>query len=282
MAADGAAGGALDAPALGWWEALAYGLIQGLTEFLPVSSSGHLKIAHLVGLGALPRELELPFDVLLHGATLLAIVIAFRHDILAACRWRPRLWAALAAAVVPAGLAGLLARDLIEGIEAWWVVGVCYLFTAALLSAGEWVADRRRVRAHEATLALDELSVRQGLLVGLLQVTALLPGVSRSGATIAGGLLGGAAPALAVSFAFLAGLPLIAAAAAKDALDGSLGTLAEVVGVGPLAVAFLASLASGLGAIALLKLLARRRRLRWFALYCVLVAVFCFVMQARG
>ncbi|HOT11501.1 MAG TPA: undecaprenyl-diphosphate phosphatase, partial [Polyangiaceae bacterium] len=106
----------------------------------------------------------------------------------------------------------------------------------------------------------------------------LLPGVSRSGSTIAGGLLGGLRPSLAVSYSFLVGLPLIAAAAAKDTLDGGFGRLLTEVGVLPISVAFVAALVSGLGSIAALKLVVGKRRLVWFGGYCALVAGVCFWM----
>ncbi len=116
-----------DVAALGYDEALIYGLIQGLTEFLPVSSSGHLALAHLIGLGSLPAELELAFDVLLHAATLIAIVVAFMPDILKAVVAGPRFYALVAIAVVPTGIAGLLGRNWVEGAGGhFWIIGLFY------------------------------------------------------------------------------------------------------------------------------------------------------------
>ena len=268
---------------LGYGEATAYGLIQGLTEFLPVSSSGHLALAHLLGLGALPKELELAFDVLLHAATLLAIIVAFVPDIIRACTAGPRFWGVAAIAVIPTGLAGLFGKHLVEGAgEHFWIIGLLYCYTAALL----WYSERRSrqlavedvVHAHHH---LGEVTPKQAVVVGGLQILALLPGVSRSGSTIAGGLLAGMPPAVAVSFGFLVGLPLMAAAAAKDAIDpeAGFGALNDVVGLGPLAVAFVVALGSGIAAIWLLKLMVRKRRLDWFAGYCVLIALSCFVAE---
>ncbi|MDA3960515.1 MAG: undecaprenyl-diphosphate phosphatase [Planctomycetota bacterium] len=263
-------------PVLGYGAALVYGLIQGVAEFLPVSSSGHLAIAHLVGLGSLPEELELPFDVLLHAATLIAILVAFAPDIWRALRCGPRVWMILSIAVVPAGLVGLFGGDLVAAAgDSWWVMGLCYLFTATLLVTAERLSAAR----SDQTADLAQLTPRQALIVGLLQIPALLPGVSRSGSTIAGGLFGGLGPSLAVSVSFLVGLPLIAGAAAKDALDGGFAALLASVGFGPLTLAFVAALVSGLGAIVLLKLVVGQRRLVWFAGYCVLVAIACFVCE---
>lgn len=267
-------------PSLTVWEALVYGLIQGVTEFLPVSSSGHLALAHQLGLGSLPEDLELPFDVLLHAATLIAIGIAFRRDILASLAWRPRFYLCVLISIVPAGLAGATGKKYVEAAgESWWALGALYVFTAVLLTVAERNSARRALAPdtrppHEM---LGDVTPKQAAWVGGLQVLALLPGVSRSGSTIAGGLIGGMQPALAVSYAFLVGLPLIAAAAAKDAIDGGFTRLLAEVGALPLSVAFLAALISGLASIAALRLVVGKRRLVWFAGYCLVVAVVCFV-----
>jgi undecaprenyl-diphosphatase len=272
-------------PPLTLFEALVYGVIQGVTEFLPVSSSGHLAIAHLLGLGSLPAELEAPFDVLLHGATLIAIIAAFWRDILQALRPNGRLWLAIAIAVVPTGLCGLLLKDLyLSAGDHWGVLAVTYCITAGLLLFSE---KRSTMQLHQTEAITDStkpettkpdlntVTIRSAIWVGALQILSPLPGISRSGSTIAGGLLGGLTPATAVSFSFIVGLPLIAAATAKDAIDGGFAALVEVTGWMPLIVAFLSSCISGFIAIALLKLVAGRRRLHWFAWYCLIVAGLC-------
>jgi len=268
-------------PALTLWEAFVYGLIQGVTEFLPVSSSGHLALAHQLGLGSLPGDLELPFDVLLHVATLSAIGIAFRREILASMRWRPKFFGCVAVSIVPAGLAGATGKHYIEMAgDSWWLLGAFYVFTAALLVVAERISEGRGSGNDDDGRAphemLGDVTPRQALWVGVLQVFALLPGVSRSGSTIAGGLIGGMKPALAVSYAFIVGIPLIAGAAAKDAIDGGFTRLLHTVGPWPLVVAFSAAVVSGLASIAALKLVVGKRRLVWFASYCALVAFVCF------
>ncbi|MFW5752626.1 MAG: undecaprenyl-diphosphate phosphatase [Planctomycetota bacterium] len=272
---------------LGYMEAVLYGLIQGVTEFLPISSSGHLRLAHLMGLGAIPPELELPFDVLLHAATLLAIVCAFARELLVALRPRPGLWGALLVGMVPAGLAGLLAREIYIGAgRSLWLIGVFYCLTAVLLVVSERVSMRRcplgDAQASEADCADDlrALRVRQGVWVGVLQLLAPFPGVSRSGSAIAGGLLGDMTPNTAVAFSFLVGVPLIAAAAAKDVLDGNFAVLVSTLGWGPMIAAFAASLFSGLAAIAALRYVVRRRGLRWFGLYCLVLGCVCILTGA--
>ena len=275
------------APALSVWEALAYGVIQGVTEFLPVSSSGHLALAHKLGLGHIPKDVSLPFDVLLHAGTLIAIGVAFRREIIEALRWRPQFYLVVIISIVPAGLAGALGKKYVEAAgESWWILGACYVFTAVLLG----VSERISLRLHQAAPAdgapphtlLHTVTRKQALWVGLLQVLALLPGVSRSGSTISAGLLGGMRPGLAVSYSFIVGLPLIAAAAGKDAIDGGYGALLAQVGLLPLVVAFTAALVVGLASIAALKLVVGKRRLIWFGAYCGVVALVCFGMALQN
>lgn len=266
---------------LDWAAAIIYGLIQGLTEFLPVSSSGHLRLAHLLGLGGLPGELQLPFDVLLHAASLIAIVIGFRAEIQAALAAGPRLWALLLLGIVPAGLAGLLGRDLVVlAGTSWWALALGWFGTAGFLLLGQWRA--RSLPEAEQVACLESLRWRQSLLVGLGQILALLPGVSRSGSTVATGLMAGINRPVAVGFSFLIGLPLIAAATAKDALSGGFCALWQTIGPVPLAVAFVVSLLSSLLAIVLLRLVVSRDLLHWFAAYCGLLALTCLVIALLG
>ncbi len=266
---------------LSYGEAALYAVIQGLTEFLPVSSSGHLRIAHLLGLGNLPDDTQFSYDILLHGASLLAMIIAFRREILLALRPERRLWTALAIAVIPTGLAGLLASPLYRAAgRSWWIIGAFYLVTATLLTVSEQRSRRLRAADQQtgpATIEeLTAISWQQATWVGGLQLLAPFAGVSRSGSTIAGGLWSGLRPAVAVAFSFLVGIPLIAAVTAKDIVDGGLAALHGAVGSGPLLVGFALCLAVSLGAIALLRLMVRTRRFWWFAVYCFILALVCF------
>lgn len=266
---------------LGYGLAAFYGVLQGLTEFLPVSSSGHLKFAHRLGIGELPTDLELPFDVMLHAATLVAIAVAFAKEILLAAKRSLRFYVHFALAVVPAGLAGLFGKHLVTAVGAsFYGIAASYLLTMVLLA----LAHKKMQSGDVPSMgeALENIETRQAALVGGLQIFALLPGVSRSGSTIAAGLIGGMRPELAVAYSFLVGLPLIAGAAAKDALDGGFGRLIDVVGLGPIAVAFVASLVSGLLSIKLLKLVVGRRRLDLFAAYCGLLAVVALGLAVSG
>lgn len=270
---------------MGYFEALCYGIIQGLTEFLPVSSSGHLRIAHLLGLAAgLPRELELAFDVLLHLASLLAITIAFRRELMALRDAGGRFWLGFVLAAIPAGVVGFCCEGLIDtAARRWWVVGCAFVWTALLLTVA-WAVVRQSRGAQQdvdaGSAGANPAGPKAGIAVGLLQATALVPGVSRSGATIAGGLFAGLAPGAAVAFAFIVGLPLIAGACLKKTTDGKFGELIATVGWGPLVVGFATCLAVSLASIAALRLVVTRNHLQWFALYCGLLAAACFVLES--
>lgn len=264
--------------ALGWLEAVIFGLIQGLTEFLPVSSDGHLAIAYLLGLGSLPRKLEIPFMVLLHGGSLIAIAIAFHRQLLSLCRWQPRLWMLILVAMVPTGLVGLFCERHLEAVnQLWWAVGAGFALTAIFLLVAEQVASRQMAQG-----SLEQVGWRAALWVGALQALAPLPGVSRSGTTITGGLLGRLDPETAVAFSFVVGFPLILAANAKKALDGGFRHLHEACGPGPLVLAFVVTLVVSLAAIWLLRLVARRRLLWLFAIYCLILAGFCCGQWLKG
>lgn len=204
------------------------GTIQGLTEFLPVSSSAHLILARAF-FGWESERLGLPFDVACHVGTLLAIVTYFRAELLVLATRLPRLlqrdpdpsvrllWL-LAAGTAPIAIAGVLFDDLIEttlrtpGVAAATLAG-----GAALLLVAERVG--RRARAD------DSLTLAEGVGIGMAQAAALVPGVSRSGATIATGMLLGLRRDAAARFAFLLGVPAILAAAAKEALALGPGAL---------------------------------------------------------
>ena len=198
------------------------GAVQGLTEFLPVSSSAHLILARAF-FGWDDRGFGLAFDVATHVGTLLAIVVYFREDILGMLRALPRVAAGtdadarrarlIAIGTIPVVIVGGLLADVIEAHTRTPLVAAVTLAAGALLfllveRVGEqWRQDDRG------------MSVGQALVFGLAQTTALVPGVSRSGATIVAGMLMGFTRAGAARFGFLLGIPAIVAAAAKEAID---------------------------------------------------------------
>jgi len=252
-------------------EALLLGVLQGATEFLPVSSSGHLVLAqHLLGDFEQPGVL---FDVLLHVGTLVAVVIYFRRDLagLLSSLWRRdeqaavqrRMVLLLVAGSVPTAIIGLLFKDLLVGLfERPLLVCFMLLVTGGLL----WLAERLRSRAGSRT----ELSFADALLVGTVQGCAIIPGISRSGSTIATLLLRGVDGETAARFSFLLSLPAVFGAAllSLDELNQvPAGTTLPYLG------GAVAALVTGLFCIHFLLGVIRRRRLHWFAFYCWSVGV---------
>ncbi len=273
-----------------YWAAILLGVIQGVTEFLPVSSSGHLEIAYRLGVGAVPEEHETALTVLLHAATLLAILIAFWKELWAACFVKAPWIVSLAWAIVPTGLAGLFLKSWVDGFgDNLWFIAIAYCYTAALLYFSERkslsLLEQQGIEPDAASDMIVDYSTvtpKHGMIVGFFQVFALLPGVSRSGSTLAGGLLAGMNSATALAYAFVVGVPLIGAAAAKDALDGGFSAMISAIGFGPVCIAFFSSLVSGVAAIVLLKILVRKKGLKYFSCYCLLLAIVCIVLFYKG
>lgn len=255
-------------------QALVLGVIQGVTEFLPISSDGHLALAYrLFGMDSADPGL-LVYTVFLHGATVLAMIAYFRADILrllaslgpkgkgSADR---RLLAIIAGATVVSGAIALAMKGLVVAAnESLFWIGCGFLITAAALSTAELLA--RRVTSREPS----ELGWKRTLGVAVAQAAAALPGVSRSGSTIAGGMLAGLGREQAARFSFLLGIPLITLAAVKDVLD-VLGGSASLPGLAASAGGFIAALLSGYAAIWGLLALVKKHSLWWFAGYTALV-----------
>ncbi len=253
-------------------EAILIGIIQGATEFLPISSDGHLVLIPAVfGLS----QPDLVMIGLVHAGTLLAILTYFARDLwtigrawLAGLRRRDPLgspdarlgWYMLLGSV-PAGVVGLLLKDFFERqFQSPTVAAVGLLVTAAVLVIGE--------RLLRGTKSLERLTAVDALIVGLVQVTALLPGVSRSGTTIAAGLWRGLDRPTAARFSFLVGLPAIAGAGLLSILDifSARGSLP----MGHYAAAFVAAALVGYLCIAFLLSWVKGHSLYIFAVYCAL------------
>ncbi len=251
------------------FQALFLGILQGLTEFLPVSSSGHLVIVPwLLGWD----QASLTFDTMVHWGTLLAVVIYFRQDILLYVRsaWESirrrsldvphaRVAWAIAVGSIPAALAGLLLQDTFENLfHAPRKAAAFLLVTAVLLIVSELIGRRTR--------ALEEVGLVDGFLIGVGQALAITPGISRSGATIATGLARGLERDAAARFSFLLGLPIIFGAGLMQLKDIAVGSAPESTGI--LAMGFLAAAISGYLAIHSLLRFVRNHSLYVFALYC--------------
>jgi len=257
-------------------KALVLGILQGATEFLPVSSSGHLVLVPWwLGWDDPP----LVFDVVVHLGTLVAVLAYFWRDWLTLLRagWTAlktrstqtdppqeldaRLLLLLIAASIPAALAGLLLESSFESISTPPVVAALLLVTAALL-----VFSERHVTSNRT---LDSLRLRDALTIGAAQALAILPGVSRSGSTISAGIVQGLPRTSAARFSFLLATPIILGAGEKQALDLILGNepLADGMALA-LLVGFLSAAIVGYACISFLMRLLQRRRLYGFAIYC--------------
>ncbi len=251
-------------------EALILGLIQGLTEFLPVSSSGHLELAkYLLGSEQIPNE-GLFFTVLVHFATALATIVVFRAEIL---RIIKGLFSAkgkeeqifsvkIILSMIPAALIGVFFEDEIESLFTSQIglVGFMLLITGLLLL----FSDRKKETNRN-------LNYFDSIWIGLAQAIAILPGISRSGSTLATSILLGVKRTEAINFSFLMVVPLILAKIAKDMLDGSFWASSFDVAV--LATGFIAAFVSGYFACRWMIILVSKARLKYFAYYCFLVGL---------
>lgn len=257
-------------------QALVLGIVQGATEFLPVSSSGHLVL--------IPWLLDwqfgsITFHVVLHAGTLLAVLAYFWRDLVALLRaaWRGlverrpfadplarQAWLLLLASV-PAAIAGLLLEGMVsEILETPRAVSAFLLVTAALLMISERMGRQDRDSRS--------MNTRDALWIGAAQALALFPGISRSGATIAGGMMRGLRRSEAARFSFLLAIPVILGGTVLALFD-LLTTPGAALQSGPMIVGFLASAGVGYPAIHLLLSIIRRKPLTWFAAYCLLAGV---------
>jgi undecaprenyl-diphosphatase len=259
-------------------QAVALGVLQGVTEFLPISSSGHLVLAEnwLPGI----EQPDLLFDVVLHLGTLAAIVWALRGRIEALARGglgflpgarrdpsldTERRWIVLIlVACVPTAIVGLALAGAVEGMRSRPPLVGLALITTGLILVG---ADRIGRRSPER----DTLGALDAILVGVVQGLAVIPGISRSGATIAAALWRGARPDAAVDFSLLISIPAVLGAHLLVSLR-SAGEI-QAADLGPLLVGFAAAFGSGYLSLRALQWVVRQRRLLPFAAYCGLVGV---------
>ena len=270
------------------FQALVMGIVQGLTEFLPISSSGHLIIVPwLFGWTDPVRDAfldSLAFSVVLHGGTLVALLVYFRADWLrlipaglAAARDRSlrddpdrRLAWLIAVSTVPGAIAGVLLNDFVEkNVRQVGLVAILLVIAGAIL----WLADRWGPRTH----TLDRLTFRGALGIGLAQALALIPGVSRSGISMSAALLSGLDRADAARYSFLMATPITALAVAYEGFKlvrGDAGTIE----VGALVVGVVAAFVAGILAIAGLLRYVRTRSFNIFVAYRVAMAVLVLVV----
>ena len=255
-------------------EAIILGLIQGLTEFLPVSSSGHLAIAKaLFGI----ETSDLSFEVTVHAATVLATIVVFRKEILHLLQGlfkfeyndETRYVLMLCVSMIPVFVVGMFFKDYVEALfgSGLTVVAVGLFLTAFLLL----LSDRLGRRS-------GDISYKSALWMGVAQACAVMPGLSRSGSTIATGLLCGVKKDQVAQFSFLMVLVPILGEAFLDIVGGD--AAASTSGVLQLALGFAAAFVSGLFACRFMIRIVRRAKLKWFAVYCCLAAVACILIES--
>lgn len=251
-------------------DAIILGIVQGLTEFLPVSSSGHLELgAAILGDQKIPEE-SLLFTVILHFATALATILVFRKDIgdilggLFKFKWNEetQFSAKILLSMIPAVIIGLFFEEQLEQFFGGKVtfVGFMLLVTAALL----FLADKAKNTEKAVTFP-------NAIIVGLAQAVAMLPGISRSGATISTSVLLGIDKNKAARFSFLIVVPLILGKIAKDILAGALTYNGDSIAY--LSAGFIAAFISGYFACTWMIALVRKSKLTYFAIYCTLVGL---------
>ena len=262
-----------------WFEALILGIIQGLTEYLPVSSSGHLAIgANLFGLSG---EENLTFTVAVHVATVLSTCVILWKEIvwlftdLFKWKWNEgtKYIVNIIISMIPVGVVGLLFKDKVEAIfgSGLLVVGICLMITATLLAFSYWAKPRQR----------EEISPLHAFIIGIAQALAVLPGLSRSGSTIATGLLLGNKKEKLAQFSFLMVIPPILGEALLDVKDmAEMGVSQAMAGLPTLslAVGFIAAFVSGCLACKWMINIVKKGKLIWFALYCAIVGAATIIL----
>jgi undecaprenyl-diphosphatase len=251
-------------------EAIILGIVQGLTEFLPVSSSGHLELAKaILGDTSVPEE-SLTFTVVLHFATALSTLVIFRKEVaeilkgLLQFKWNDELKFSLKIIIsmIPAVAVGLLFEEELESFFGGKIllVGVMLLVTALLL-----------LLADKAKNTDKEVSFSNSVVIGISQAIAMLPGISRSGATISTSVLLGIDRTRAARFSFLMVVPLIFGKIGKDVLGGDLNfQSSEMISI---TAGFIAAFLSGLLACKWMIALVKKSKLSYFSIYCAVVGV---------
>lgn len=264
-----------------WFEALVLGLLQGLTEYLPVSSSGHLAIGS--ALFGIEGEENLAFTIVVHVATVFSTLVVLWKEI----DWifkglfkfrmndETRYVINIVISMIPIGIVGVFFKDQVEAIfgSGLLVVGCCLLLTAALLTFSYYYKPRQKA----------EISKKDAFIIGLAQACAVLPGLSRSGSTIATGLLLGDDKAKLAQFSFLMVIPPILGEALLDgmklmkgeAIAGDIPTLSLVIG-------FVAAFVSGCLACKWMINIVKKGKLVYFGIYCAIVGAVTLVVNLLG
>ena len=278
-----------------WWQAILLGIVQGLTEFLPVSSSGHLMICKdLLGIEG---EGFLDFTVTVHFATVLSTIVVFWKVILDLLKGLFKFKMndetdyilKIIVSMVPVAVVGLFFKDKVEALfgNSLVTVAICLIITALLLFVSDNFAAWKRasLKAENEDRVADKpvrngLTYWQALVVGLGQAFAVAPGLSRSGTTIATGLVFGVKREAIAQFSFLMVLVPIIGEQFLDLLKGLSGEAAIASGIGtlPLILGFLSAFLLGLFACKAMIAIVKKARLTWFAIYCLVISLIILIL----
>ena len=249
-----------------WIEALILGLVQGLTEYLPVSSSGHLAIgSYLFGIEG---EENLAFTVAVHVATVLSTLGLFKCEMNAETKYVLNI----VVSMIPVGIVGVFFKDYVEEVfgSGLVIVGCMLLLTAALLTFSYIAKPRKK----------ENISLRDAFIIGLAQACAVMPGLSRSGSTIATGLLLGNKKESLAQFSFLMVIPPILGEALLDVVKGLKGEEAfGGIDMMPLAIGFIAAFVSGCIACKWMINIVKKGKLIYFGIYCAIAGVLTLILS---
>lgn len=249
-------------------EAMLLGLVQGLTEFLPVSSSGHLALFQRM-LGWRDPHGNLSFSIAVHFGSLVAVIAFMRRDLILMLTRRPRLVLLIGLATVPIGIVVMSteAQAVVAGVARDTVaVGMLLMVTASTLVAAQVKED--------ADGRTEDLPYWRSFLIGCAQVFALLPGISRSGVTLAAGMGAGLSREQALRFAFLLAIPVIAGATLFEVVSGGFSVRLDIM---PVLAGMLVSLIASYVAMKVLVQSVRRRGLGFFAVYCTVAGILAVI-----
>lgn len=266
---------------MSWFDALVLGIVQGLTEFLPVSSSGHLEIGQAL-LGTAGEE-NLAFAIIVHAATVCSTLVVFWYEVMrlfrgtfTTLRWNEEkdYVTKILISMIPVFVVGMFFKDQVEGFfgNGLMLVGICLLVTACLLALSEWIQRRRLSSGHEVRYS-------DAFIIGIAQACAVLPGLSRSGTTIATGLLCGVRKESVAQFSFLMVLIPIMGEALLEMMHIYKGEEALDIAVLPAIVGFIAAFAAGCFACRFMIEIVRRQCLTWFAVYCAIVGAVAIISE---
>lgn len=252
-----------------WWQALILGIVQGASEFLPISSSGHLLLLEKLGVG----QESLFFNIMVHVGTLVAVLIAMRKS------WFPLLrhpiqktTGCIIAACVPTVALAIIFKYLASSLISGQLLGFGFVLTACLLTASEMF------KKSETTL----LTYKKSILTGVLQGIAVLPGVSRSGATISALTLQGVNRTEAANFSFLLSIPIIIGSAILEGAELASSHAPLDIGTLPLIIGVVSAFVSGLISINLFMRLIKKHSMIGFAVYTLLLGIVVTILPIWG